>query len=750
MRCGECGTENPEGAKFCGRCGSKLARICAECGSELPADPQVRFCFECGARVRAPAGVPGAPAAPDTHVLGAASPTAEGIPDRIRRLVPAEYADRLLAASGQMAGERRMVTILFSDVKGSTAMAEELDPEDVMEIMDGAFDVLIEPVYPYEGTLARLMGDAILAFFGAPIAHEDDPERACRAALEIVEGARAYALRLERERGIEGFNVRVGINTGLVVVGEVGSDLRVEYTAMGDAINLAARMEQSAPPGGILIAHDTYRHVRGVFDVLALEPLTVKGKREPVRTHLVQRAKPRAFRKGLRGVEGIETRMIGRQAELTRLQEAFYTAMEDRELQMVTVVGEAGVGKSRLLYEFDLWAELLPEDFFFKGRGLQEMQRLPYSLLRSLFAFRFQIEDTDPLPVVRQKLERGIGAALGEGEESRLALRAAHIIGHLVGFELGPSRHLEDVLDEPKKTHDRAMTYLANYFKALASEYPVLMLLEDLHWADNGSLDALNHLALALVDQPLMIVGTARQALFERRTHWGEGQPFHSRLQLRPLTKRNTRRLLDEILQKVEDVPDTLSELVVAGAEGNPFLVEELVKMLVEDGVIIKGEERWRVEPSRLSEVRMPPTLRGVLQARRDRLPIEDRMILQQASVVGRKFWDQAVVHIGESAAEGVHDADVLDTLSELRGREMVFRRETTAFAGAREYVFKHNVPREVTYESLLKRLRRSPMSVIPSRGIAIDQADSDRGAWHTELLIRRTPRLCGSLPRWP
>jgi hypothetical protein len=616
--------------------------------------------------------------------------------------------------------------------------------------MDGAFDVLIEPVYPYEGTLARLMGDAILAFFGAPIAHEDDPERACRAALEIVEGARAYALRLERERGIEGFNVRVGINTGLVVVGEVGSDLRVEYTAMGDAINLAARMEQSAPPGGILIAHDTYRHVRGVFDVLALEPLTVKGKREPVRTHLVQRAKPRAFRKGLRGVEGIETRMIGRQAELTRLQEAFYTAMEDRELQMVTVVGEAGVGKSRLLYEFDLWAELLPEDFFFKGRGLQEMQRLPYSLLRSLFAFRFQIEDTDPLPVVRQKLERGIGAALGEGEESRLALRAAHIIGHLVGFELGPSRHLEDVLDEPKKTHDRAMTYLANYFKALASEYPVLMLLEDLHWADNGSLDALNHLALALVDQPLMIVGTARQALFERRTHWGEGQPFHSRLQLRPLTKRNTRRLLDEILQKVEDVPDTLSELVVAGAEGNPFLVEELVKMLVEDGVIIKGEERWRVEPSRLSEVRMPPTLRGVLQARRDRLPIEDRMILQQASVVGRKFWDQAVVHIGESAAEGVHDADVLDTLSELRGREMVFRRETTAFAGAREYVFKHNVPREVTYESLLKRLRRSPMSVIPSRGIAIDQADSDRGAWHTELLIRRTPRLCGSLPRWP
>ncbi|NIU63665.1 MAG: guanylate cyclase, partial [Pseudomonas stutzeri] len=219
--------------------------------------------------------------------------------------MPKEFAERLLATRGQVAGERRMVTILFSDVKGSTAMAEDLDPEDVMEIMDGAFDVLIEPVYRYEGTLARLMGDAILAFFGAPIAHEDDPERACRAALEIVEGARRYAERLEQERSISGFDVRVGINTGLVVVGEVGSDLRVEYTAMGDAVNLAARMEQNAPPGGILITHDTYRHVRGVFDVRPQEPLVVKGKAEPVQTYLVQQAKPRAFRKPMRGVEGI-------------------------------------------------------------------------------------------------------------------------------------------------------------------------------------------------------------------------------------------------------------------------------------------------------------------------------------------------------------------------------------------------------------------------------------------------------------
>jgi ABC-type oligopeptide transport system substrate-binding subunit len=372
---------------------------------------------------------------------------------------------------------------------------------------------------------------------------------------------------------------------------------------------------------------------------------------------------------------------------------------------MATIVGDAGVGKSRLLHEFDIWAELLPEQYyFFKGRARQEMQSLPYSLIRDLFAFRFQIEDTDPLPTVREKWELGVTAAMGEGEASRMR---AHFIGHLLGFEFGESSHLKGVLDDPKQLRDRALTYLADYFKALASQDPVLILLEDLHWADDSSLDVLNHLALALTDQPLMIVSAARPVLFERRPHWGEGQPFHRRLQLEPLTKRNTRRLLDEILQKVDHVPDTLSELVVAGAEGNPFFVEELIKMLVEDGVIVKGQEEWRVEPSRLIEVRVPSTLRGVLQARLDRLPVQDRSILQQASVVGRLFWDRAVVHINESAVEGVEEAEVLNTLSALRGREMVFQRETSAFAGAQEYIFKHALLREVTYESLLKRLRR-------------------------------------------
>ncbi len=261
MRCPQCQAENPDQANFCFKCGARQQAVCPQCGAALPAE--AIFCLKCGAKIVPPP-----------------VPTGEGgaLAATLNRLVPKEFAERLLATRGHVGGERRMVTLLFSDVKGSTAMAEQLDPEDVMDIMNGAFEVLIPPVYRHEGTLARLMGDAILAFFGAPLSHEDDAARAVRAGLEIVTGAREYAARLERERGISGFNVRVGINTGLVVVGEVGTDLRVEYTAMGDAINLAARLEQNAPVGGILISHDTYQLVRGLFEVQALEPLASQGQ----------------------------------------------------------------------------------------------------------------------------------------------------------------------------------------------------------------------------------------------------------------------------------------------------------------------------------------------------------------------------------------------------------------------------------------------------------------------------------------
>ena len=682
MICPKCGFDCPAEFDFCPRCATALQVSCPKCG--FRASAEFAFCPKCATALAA-----AAVAERDTQAM---------LSHVVQRLIPKAFADRLLATRGQVSHERRMVTILFSDVKGSTAMAEHLDPEEVMDIMSGAFEFLIQPIYRYEGTLARLMGDAILAFFGAPIAHEDDPERAIRAALEIVQGAGEYAARLEREQGIQGFNVRVGINTGLVVVGEVGSDLRVEYTAMGDAVNLAARMEQNAPPGGILITHDSYRHVRGVFDVQPQEPLTVKGKAEAVQTYLVQRAKPRAWRIGLRGVEGIETRMVGREAELIILQNAYRDAVEDQETRVVTVVGEAGVGKSRLLDEFNDWLDLLPETmWYFKGRASAVTQAVPYSLWRDLFAYRFDVLESDSAAMALTKFRQGMADVL--------EVEKADLVGQLVGFDFAAagSEAVQALLGSPN-FGQLARAYLVQYFRGLLAQLPLVMLLEDLQWADDSSLDLVAHLVSELADAPLLVVGAARPALFERRPNWGEGQEAYSRLELKALSKRATRGLVEEILQKAAELPEALRELIVEAAEGNPYYVEELIKMLIEDGVIVRGEPHWRVQAERLAQVRVPPTLTGILQARLDALPQAEKAVLQRASVVGREFWDRLV---GELAADTVEGGEVGLLLGTLRKRELVFQREQSAFAEAREYTFKHTILRDVTYETVLLKLRR-------------------------------------------
>jgi len=691
MECPACTTENPEGAKFCLNCGAKMILTCTECGTELP--PGAKFCHECGAQVF------------DTAADPEVGITSDTLTESLQRLVPQAYAERLREASGKLGHERRLVTILFSDVKGSTAMAVELDPEDVMEIMNEVFPVLIEPVYKYEGTLARLMGDAVLALFGAPISHEDDPERAIRAGLEIVAGAQEYAARLKEERGIEGFDVRVGINTGLVVVGEVGSDLRVEYTAMGDAINLAARMEQNAPPGGVLITHDTYRHVRGVFDLEPQAPLTVKGVIEPVSTYLVSRAKPRAFRLGTRGVEGIETRMVGRETELKHLQDALYATVEDGEGQIITVLGEAGVGKSRLLYEFTNWIDLLPQEVrFFQGRSRQDAQNQPYALLRDMFSSRFLIQDGDSAGEIQQKIEAVFGEAFDQDESGQMR---AHFIAQLLGFDFSGSPHLKGVLEDAQQIRDRSMIYLDEYFQGMSETTPTVIFLEDIQWADDSSLDAINRLARKVAQRSILIVCLARPVIFERRPHWGEGLEYHQRLEVKPLTKRDSRLLVDEILQRVERVPVELRDLVVKGAEGNPFYIEELIKMLLEDGVIVKDEAHWRVKMHRLAEVDVPTTLTGVLQSRLDSLPQGERALLQQASVVGRIFWDRVLQHMVNQEVDRVPGDGIGTSLSSLRGRELIFHREGSTFAGSEEYIFKHALLRDVTYESVLKRLRK-------------------------------------------
>ena len=620
-----------------------------------------------------------------------------------------------LPRRGGLAGveeQRKQVTILFADISGFTAMSETMDAEEVRNTMNALWTRLDGTITSHGGMIDKHIGDAVMALFGAPTAREDDPERAIRAALAMQ--ADMTAFREERKAELA---VRIGINTGPVLLGEVGTTS--EYTAMGDAVNLASRLEHAAPVGGILISHDTYRHVRGIFDVQPLDPIRIKGKAEPIQVYVVLRAKPRAFRMPTRGVEGIETRMIGREAELGQLQEALQATLRKGEARAITIVGEAGVGKSRLLYEFRNWLDLQAESIvIFRGRATQERSNLPYSLIRDLFAFRFEIQDSDPAAVAREKLEQGIVAPWGTGDVEGTEEKA-HFIGQLIGFDFSESPHLRGIIGDARQIHDRAFHYVAEFFAAAAppsgrrERRAVAIYLEDIHWADDGSLDLVDYLVWKCRRAPLLIIALTRPTLFERRPSWGvAGAPFesvqmHTRLELHPLSTQNSHRLVEEILQRVEDVPPDLRDLIVRGAEGNPFYVEELIKMLIEDGVIVKGPERWRVETERLAEVRVPPTLTGVLQARLDGLPPVERETLQRASVVGRVFWDSTVVRIYESADGRTDGRETAAALRALQGKELVFERQASAFVEAREHIFKHAILRDVTYESVLRRLRR-------------------------------------------
>jgi len=602
--------------------------------------------------------------------------------------------------------QRKLVTLLFMDIAGSTAIAQEMDPEDVRDLFDVTLKQLAQPVKDHGGHVTRFMGDGFLAVFGAPTAHEDDPEQAVRAGLGIIATSQELAPELKTDWGIPDFQVRVGINTGLVALGGL---TEAEDTLMGAAVNLAARLENAAPAGSLLISHNTYRHVRGLFDVEPCEPVQAKGFDELVQVYRVLRVKPRAFRTYSRGVEGVETHMIGRDTELKYLQDALLTAIEEGEGQMVTVTGEAGVGKSRLLYEFQNWVDLHPQQIrFFEGRGRIESQNRPYGLLRDMFEFRFQIHDNERASTARQKLVAGLMDVFGNSQDSEMR---SHILGQMLGYAFSQSPHLKGVRGDPEQLRNRGWKYLVEFFQELCIQNPVVIFMEDIHWADDSSLDLLGWLVGRMERLRMLIICAARPTLLERRPYWGEGLAFHHRLELSALSKRGSQELVSEILKHVDHLPNDVRDLLVENTEGNPFYLEELVKMLVEDGIIIKGEAHWSVHPERLGSINVPPTLAGVLQARLDSLPQEEKFVLQQASVVGRQFWDRAVAYI-QASGEG-DPRIVLSALTSLRARELVYRRENSSIRDSREFIFKHDILREVTYESVLKRLRKTYHSLV-------------------------------------
>jgi class 3 adenylate cyclase/tetratricopeptide (TPR) repeat protein len=610
-----------------------------------------------------------------------------------------------LPASSDAEQQRKMATVMFMDIVNSTRMIQDMDPEESMEILDVSLNALAEPIRKYGGHVNRFMGDGFLAVFGLPTAKENDPEMAVRAALGILSVSENIAQSLKNERDIEAFQVRVGINTGFIAAGGITES---DDTIMGSTVNLAARLEKAAEPGTILVSKHTYQHIRGIFDMEQRNAIDAKGFSEPVDTYKILQVKSRTFHLMNRGVEGVETRMVGREQEMRRAQKIARAVLEERNRRFITLTGEAGLGKSRFLDEFESWLDLQPVQIrLFKGRATLETQNQPYAIFHDMFALRFEILDDDSVQVVRQKFSDGFQQVFQNDSKSEMK---AHLVGHLLGYDFSESDALNNVLKNPQLMRDRALQYLMSYFREIAVQLPVVIFLDDVHWADESSLELLIHLGDALAKFPVLFFALSRPVLFERREQWGRGDGFKT-ISLLPLSREQSEHLVAEVLQKVDNVPSALRELIIEQAEGNPYYIEEMIRMLVEDGILIKEEPAWHIQPNRLSDIRIPSTLTGIIQARLDSLPKQERTILQQASIVGRVFWDAAVKYINQG--QRLAEESIAHDLETLQGREMVFQRQPSAFAEAAEYLFKHVIFREVTYETVLLRQRKNYHSLV-------------------------------------
>jgi class 3 adenylate cyclase/tetratricopeptide (TPR) repeat protein len=590
------------------------------------------------------------------------------------------------------APRRRQMSVLFLDVVGSTALSRSLDPEDFHEIMDSALKCLSARVAQRGGTVLHYAGDSLLAAFGVESSREDDAERAVRAGLDLLAEAKKQAGLVEHAYAQSAFNVRVGVHTGHVMLGGGADDQR---TIRGFAVNIAARLEQAAPPGSLRISQETWRHVRGMFDVEVQAPLQVKGQDEPVETYLVLRAKPRTFRVPTRGIEGIETPLVGRDAQLAQLVATFEDTTRSRTLHAITVLADAGLGKSRLISELQHRLEEHSQTcWLLLGRSHPSSMLQPFGLLRDVLAWRLQIADSDSAEVARRKLVEGLAPLFVEQGELQ-----AELLGQLIGMDFSASPRLEGVLNEPRLLRDRAFAAFGSFVQRLAASdgSPVVMLLDDLQWADDASLDWVQHL-LQCEDLPLALVLAARPELLERRPAWGEGIMRHRSTQLTQLDDTQRKALAAALLQRLPNVPPSLQTLIESQAEGNPFYAEELVKMLIDDGVIVVVGTDWQVRPDKLTSARIPGTLTGVLQARLDALAEPERRALQLASVVGPIFWDDALRAL---------DAAAVPNLPALQRKAMVHVRPGSAFQDTREESFQHHLLHQVTYDTVLRAERR-------------------------------------------
>jgi class 3 adenylate cyclase/tetratricopeptide (TPR) repeat protein len=628
---------------------------CASCGVELPEGAS--FCPACGAGVE-----------------------------------PAERPGEML----------KLVTVLFADVVGSTARAEALDPEDTRSLMADFFDAMSGEIRAEGGTIEKYIGDAIMAVFGVPQAHEDDPVRAVRAARRMSSSLESWNETRPADMRIE---IRIGINSGdVLAAGSPGQDLLVT----GDAVNVAARLQQAATPGEIVIGERTGRSAEAWFELRPHEPLELKGKSERVIAFTVGRERDDVQ---TRGVPGLHAPMVGRARELDVLDSTFARCRDDGAPQLVTIFGDAGVGKSRLVQE--LVATLGVDTKVVVGRCLAYGEGITLWPLGEILKAEAVLLENDPLDVASEKVNALVEGVIGSDDQGRMTAALLATLG------LEPP---ELALLDPQAVYRAMIAAWRALLTALAAEQPLLVVVEDIHWADSTMLDILEDLA-EHVASPALVLCTARADLLRTRPGWGGGKLNFSSISLSPLTHDEGAQLVEHLLD-VEELPTELKERILARADGNPFFLEEILRRLIDQELLTRDSGRWRAGEG-IADVEIPDTVQGVILARIDLLSPAEKRVLQRAAVVGRVFWSGAVQRLtGEASLDAI-----LETLCR---RELCSEHLSSSMANDVEYSFKHVLVRDVAYESL----PRSERGAAHAEAAAwIEEASGDRVADVAELL---------------
>ncbi|PKN64264.1 MAG: guanylate cyclase [Deltaproteobacteria bacterium HGW-Deltaproteobacteria-15] len=659
MKCLKCGSENHAEAKLCGECGSGLESRCPGCGNGYPV--HFKFCSECG------------------HKLQTSAESASIDYSQPQSYTPKFLAEKILTQRSSIEGERKVLTVMFTDVANFTPLSERVGPEVVHQIMDGCFRILLEETHRYEGTINQFTGDGVMALFGAPVAHEDHAVRACHAALAIQKALKPFGEDLKRRYGVD-FRMRVGLNSGPVIVGAIGDDLRMDYTAVGDTTNLAARMEQMAEPGKILLTASTCRLARDFFEFQELGKKKVKGKQEEQEIFELIRVGDFSSRLDAAAARGL-TPFIGREQAVGELMRGFEKVRSGAG-QVLGIVGEAGVGKSRLLLEF---RGRLPmgEYCYLEGRCIRFGHAMAYLPIREIVRSYFGIVEGEPDGTRTEKIAGGLSSLDEELRPSLIPLQ------ELLGIKVEDPSWLAL---EPREKRERIFRSAGDLLQGESRSRPLVIAVEDLHWIDKSSEEFLDYFMGYLKGVRILLLLLYRP---EYHHDWGKN-PFFRRVSTDQLPSESGAALVSALLKGGEVVPE-LADLIYSRSGGNPLFMEELTRTLLESGAVRRVDHRYTLADRSFAK-QVPETVQGIIAARMDRLSDSLKVTLQAASVIGREFEVDLLGCVNRRGQE------LISGLSELQGLEFVHMK-----SGSPEpaYFFKHALTQEVAYNSLLIAKRK-------------------------------------------